>query len=99
MSKKFYAVQIGDEHAFDYGSTVKSEALRMAHREMRRDENDGLQVRICVCTTDDDFYTEEIIVRDGVSFFYSEDDRSKFYELPPEERKEYYLLSQDERTE
>lgn len=60
---KFYAVQHGNDYSSDYGSTVKRKAYTMAHelgREYPQDE-----IRISVCTIDDDFCTREIIVREG----------------------------------
>ena len=65
MSKNWYAVQVGSNYASDNGSTVKREALRMARQEAKKPENDGLEVRIAVCTTDDDYCQDEIIVREG----------------------------------
>lgn len=55
MSKNWYAVQVGSNYASDNGSTVKREALRMARQEAKKPENDGLEVRIAVCSTDDDY--------------------------------------------
>lgn len=60
---KFYAVQHGSDYSSDYGSTVKRKAYTMAHelgREYPRDE-----IRISVCTIDDDYCTREIIIREG----------------------------------
>ena len=65
MSKNWYAVQVGNDYTSDYGSTVKREALRMARQEAKKPENDGLEIRIAVCSTDDDYCQDEIIVRDG----------------------------------
>lgn len=65
MSRNWYAVQVGDDYTSDYVSTVKREALRMARQEARKPENDGLEIRIAVCSTDDDYCQDEIIVRDG----------------------------------
>ena len=61
--KKFYAVQVGNDYACDNGSTNKREAVRMARQEAR--ENPGKEVRIAVCTVDDDFVTSEIIVQEA----------------------------------
>lgn len=61
--KKFYAVQVGKDYSSDYGSTVKREAFRMARAEAK--ENPGMQIRISVCTVDDDFCLQEIVIRDG----------------------------------
>lgn len=63
MSKRFYAVQHGDEFSSDVGSTVKREAYRMA-REMHND-CPGEEIRICVCREDDDYCEDEIIVYPG----------------------------------
>lgn len=65
MSNNWYAVQVGNNYASDYGSTVKREALRMARQEAKKAENDGLEVRIAVCSTGDDYCQDEIIVREG----------------------------------
>lgn len=65
MSKNWYAVQVGSNYASDNGSTVKREALRMARQEAKKPENDGLEIRIAVCSTDDDYCQDEIIVREG----------------------------------
>ena len=65
MSRNWYAVQVGDDYTSDYVSTVKREALRMARQEAKKPENDGLEIRIAVCSTDDDYCQDEIIVRDG----------------------------------
>lgn len=67
MSKNWYAVQVGSDYASDYGSTVKREALRMARKEAKKPENDGLEVRIAVCSTDNDYCREVIVVRDGAN--------------------------------
>lgn len=66
MSKKFYAVQHGNDFASDYGSNVKREAMKMA-RELGKDFPEE-EIRICVCREDDDFCEEEIIVREGNRF-------------------------------
>ena len=65
MSKNWYAVQVGSDYTSDYGSTVKREALRMARNEAKKPENNGLEVRIAVCSVDDDYCQDEIIVREG----------------------------------
>lgn len=67
MSKNWYAVQVGDDYASDYGSTVKREALRMARQEAKKPENDGIEVRIAVCSTDDDYCREVIVIREGAN--------------------------------
>lgn len=59
----FYAVQHGNDYSSDYGSTNKRKAYSMAHaleREYPQDE-----IRISVCSIDDDFCTREIIIRSG----------------------------------
>jgi hypothetical protein len=63
MSKRFYAVQHGDDFASDYGSSVKREAMKMA-RELAK-EYPGEEIRICLCREDDDFCEGEIIVKAG----------------------------------
>ena len=63
MSKKFYAVQIGNDYSSDWGSTRKREAIVMAHQAAR--ENPGKEIRISICTTDDDFCERQIIIREG----------------------------------
>lgn len=66
--KKFYAVQIGDNYECDYGSTVKREAIKMANAVKRDPSNAGKEIRIAVCSTDSDFVTDEIIIREGSRF-------------------------------
>ena len=63
MSKRFYAVQIGNDYSSDWGSTRKREAIVMAHQAAR--ENPGKEIRISICTTDDDFCDRQIIIREG----------------------------------
>lgn len=63
MSKRFYAVQHGDNFESDNGSTVKREAMKIA-RQMHKDYP-GEEIRICLCREDDDFCEGEIIVFDG----------------------------------
>lgn len=63
MSKTFYAVQHGNDYSSDYGSTVKRKAYTMA-RELGREYPQD-EIRISVCTIDDDFCTREIIIREG----------------------------------
>lgn len=63
--KKFYAVQVGDNYECDYGSTVKREAIKMANAEKRDHNNDGLEIRIVICSTDSDYVIDEIIIREG----------------------------------
>ena len=62
-AKRFYAVQIGNDYSSDWGSTRKREAIVMAHQAAR--ENPGKEIRISICTTDDDFCDREIIIREG----------------------------------
>lgn len=62
-SKRFYAVQIGNDYSSDRGSTRKREAIVMAHQAAR--ENPSKEIRISICTTDDDFCEREIIIRAG----------------------------------
>ena len=63
MAKRFYAVQIGNDYSSDWGSTRKREAIVMAHQAAR--ENPGKEIRISICTTDDDFCDRQIIIREG----------------------------------
>lgn len=63
--KKFYAVQVGDNNDWDYGSTIKREATKMANREKRNQDNDGLEIRIAVINCDTNVCLDEIIVREG----------------------------------
>lgn len=60
MSKRFYAVQHGENYECDFGSTVKREAYKMA-RELHR-SHPGEEIRICLCREDNDFCEKEIIV-------------------------------------
>ena len=62
-AKRFYAVQIGNDYSSDWGSTRKREAIVMAHQAAR--ENPGKEIRISICTTDDDFCDRQIIIREG----------------------------------
>ena len=62
-AKRFYAVQIGNDYSSDWGSTRKREAIVMAHQAAR--ENPGKEIRISICTTDDDYCEREIVIRDG----------------------------------
>ena len=63
MSKRFYAVQVGDDFASDNGSTVKRTALRMARALAKK--NPGQEVRIAYCSTDSDYCENEEIVQHG----------------------------------
>lgn len=60
MSKRFYAVQHGDDYSSDFGSTVKREAYRMA--KLTHEDFPGEEVRICFCTVDDDTCEREEVV-------------------------------------
>ena len=62
-AKRFYAVQIGNDYSSDWGSTRKRDAIVMAHQAAR--ENPGKEIRISICTTDDDYCEREIVIRDG----------------------------------
>ena len=62
-AKRFYAVQIGNDYSSDWGSTRKRDAIVMAHQAAR--ENPGKEIRISICTTDDDFCDREIVIRKG----------------------------------
>lgn len=63
MAKKFYAVQIGNDYSSDWGSTRKRDAFAMARRAAR--ENPGKEIRISVCTVNDDYCMRQIIICDG----------------------------------
>lgn len=63
--KKFYAVQNGDNYDWDYGSTVKREALKMANKTKRDHDYDGEEIRIAVIDCDAEYCTAEIIIREG----------------------------------
>lgn len=65
MARRFYAVQWGDMYDSDYGSTRKAEALKMAKELTRDPRHDGEEIRICLCTTDDDYCDDIIIVREN----------------------------------
>ena len=62
-AKRVYAVQTGNDYSSAWGSTRKRDAIVMAHQAAR--ENPGKEIRISICTTDDDFCDREIIVRGG----------------------------------
>lgn len=62
-AKRFYAVQHGDNYDSDWGSTRKVEAMKMAKDLAKNPRYDGEEIRISVCTTEDDYCTEEIIIR------------------------------------
>ena len=63
MSKRWYAVQHGDDFASDNGTTVKREAYKLA-RQAHKDYP-GEEIRIVLCRVDDDFAEDEIIVYEG----------------------------------
>lgn len=65
MGKRYYAVQVGDYYGSEEGSTVKREAMRMARKVAK--ENPGYEVRIALCTVDDDFVDDVIYVQRGWS--------------------------------
>lgn len=47
MNKKyFYAVQVGSNYDWDYGSENYEEAVKIAEAEAADQENDGLEIRI-----------------------------------------------------
>lgn len=60
MSKRWYAVQLGDETDCGIGSTRKREAMNMCRKLHRL--YPGERIRICVCRVDNDFCEEEITV-------------------------------------
>lgn len=59
----WYAIQVGNDYASDYGSTIKRKAFQMAKKEAHK--NPESEVRICVCKTNDDFCDKEIIIQHG----------------------------------
>ena len=62
MSKRFYAVQIGREDTdCSYGSTRKREAISLARKAAK--QSPGEEVRICLCTKDDDFCDGIIVIQ------------------------------------
>lgn len=63
MSRRYYAVQVGDYFFDDIGSTRKREAFRIARREAR--ENPGMEVRVVTRTVDDDFTLDVTLVQEG----------------------------------
>ena len=63
--KKFYAVQHGKDYSCDYGSTIKREALKMAKALAK--EYPKEEIRIAICTTNDDFCEKEIIIQSGTN--------------------------------
>lgn len=65
MSRRYYAVQVGDNFFDDVGSTRKREAFQIARREAR--ENPGMEVRVVTMTVDDNFALDETIVQEGRS--------------------------------
>lgn len=63
MSTLFYAVQHGDETDCSSGSEIMAEAFAIAedfHEWFPEEE-----IRICVCTLDDNFCKKAIIVYEG----------------------------------
>ena len=75
MSKRYYAVQHGDDFSSDNGSTVKREAYKIA-REIHRDYP-GEEIRICLCREDDDFCDGEIVVYEASPVKYAIEFRGK----------------------
>ena len=63
MTKRWYAVQHGDNFDTDNGSTVKREAMKLA-RELHKDYPDE-EIRICYCREDDDYCEREEIIYEG----------------------------------
>lgn len=69
MAKRFYAVQVGDSVDCSSGSTRKRDAYRMARAEAK--QYPGEEVRICLCTEDDDFCEGVIILQESAEDNYS----------------------------
>lgn len=65
MARRFYAVQHGDNYDSDFGSTRKAEALKMAKDLASNPRYNGDEIRISLCTTEDDYCDGVIIVREG----------------------------------
>lgn len=63
MSKKWYAVQNGNDYDCGYGSTNKRTARKMA-TELHRN-CPGEEIRIVTCRVDDDFCEAEEIIYEG----------------------------------
>lgn len=65
MSMRWYAVQIGNDYASDWGSVHKHEAFEMARDAA--EENPGEEVRISFCKAypDDNFCDGVIIVQEA----------------------------------
>lgn len=64
MSRRFYAVQCGENYDCSYGSTVKRESMKMARALARDPWYDGEEIRICLCSTEDNYCDGVIIIRE-----------------------------------
>lgn len=63
--EKFYAVQHGDNFDWDYGSTVKGEAVKMANSMKHDPDYKGEEIRIAVIDCESNVCDEEIVIREG----------------------------------
>lgn len=64
--KRFYAVQHGDVFDWDYGFTIKRNAIKMANAMKHESCYDGEEIRIAVIDCELNYCMEELIIRDGV---------------------------------
>lgn len=62
---KFYAVQIGDDYSWDYGSYDAEAARKLAEIEAGDADNDGKEIRIAIIDTKYNVCDEVQIVREG----------------------------------
>ena len=62
---KFYAVQIGDDYNWDYGSFDIEAARKLAEIEAEDADNDGKEIRIAIIDTKYNVCDGVQIVREG----------------------------------
>ena len=62
---KFYAVQIGDDYNWDYGSYDAEAARKLAEIEAEDADNDGKEIRIAIIDTKYNVCDGVQIVREG----------------------------------
>lgn len=62
---KFYAVQVGDDYVWDYGSYDLAEARKMAAMEAEDTDNDGKCIRIATIDEKYNVCDGVQIVREG----------------------------------
>lgn len=65
---RFYAVQVGDNNVWDYGSSNYSEATIMAETEAANHDNDGMEIRIAYIDEDANYCDEVETIREGKGF-------------------------------